>query len=66
MRKLHAWRWIVVAALVATPLAIYTLLPYAGVPVAVATSVAVVIALKHLGVLAVLLAPLYALLRRRH
>ena len=65
MRKLHAWRWIVLALLIAAPLAIYTLLPYAGVPVAVATSLALVIALKHLGVLAVLLAPLYALLRRR-
>ena len=65
MRKLYSWRWIVVAVLVAAPLAIYTLLPYAGVPVAIATSVAVVIALKHLGVLAVLLAPLVALLRRR-
>lgn len=52
-------------ALVAGPVALYYLLPAAGVPAAVASGVVLVMAVKHLGVLALLVAPLYALLRRR-
>jgi hypothetical protein len=60
-------RVIVAAALVliAAPALLYTLLPHAGVPVAAATTLALVVGLKHAGVLAALLAPVYALLRRR-
>ena len=51
--------------LIAAPVLLYTVLPHAGVPVAAATTLAIVVALKHAGLLAALLAPLYALLRRR-
>ena len=62
---LHPWLLpMVLVALIAGPIVLY-LLPLAGVSAAVASSVVVVVALKHLGLLAVLLAPLYALVRRR-
>lgn len=60
--------WLVpvaLVALIAGPITLYYILPLAGVPVAVASSVVVIVALKHLGLVAVLLTPLYALLRRR-
>lgn len=53
------------AALIGGPILLYLLLPLVGMPIAVASGVAAVVALKHLGLLAVLVAPLYALLRRR-
>jgi hypothetical protein len=61
-------RWLLIgaaAALIGGPIVLYNLLPLAGVPVALASGVAVVMMLKHLGLLAVLLTPVYALLRRR-
>jgi hypothetical protein len=62
------WRWLVplvVVALIASPLVLYLVLPLAGVPATLVSGVIVVIALKHLGLLAVLVTPFYALLRRR-
>ena len=55
----------VLAVLIGGPVLLYLLLPLAGIPIAVASGVVAVVALKHLGLLAVLAAPLYALLRRR-
>lgn len=55
----------VLAVLIGGPVLLYLLLPLAGIPIAVAWGVAAIVALKHLGLLAVLAAPLYALLRRR-
>ena len=52
-------------ALMAAPLVLYQVLPLIGVPVALVSGAVAVILLKHLGVLAVLLTPMYALLRRR-
>jgi hypothetical protein len=52
-------------ALIAAPLALYRVLPLLGVPVALVSGAVAVILLKHLGILTVLLAPTYALLRRR-
>ena len=65
----HSFRgWllpVVVAALIAGPILLYFLLPFAGVPIALISGAVAIVALKHLGLLAVLLAPLYAILRRR-
>ena len=55
---------LVAIVLIAAPILLYELLPHAGVPVAAATTVAIVIGLKHAGVLAALLAPVYAVVRR--
>lgn len=55
---------LVLSALIGGPLLLYFLLPLAGLPSALASGVVAIVALKHLGVLAVLVAPLYALLRR--
>jgi hypothetical protein len=52
-------------ALIGGPILLYFLLPLAGMPIALASGVVAIVALKHLGLLAVLVAPLYALLRRR-
>ena len=60
--------WLLFVALVPLiggPIILYHVLPLAGVPAAVASTFVVVVAFKHLGLMAVLLAPLYALLRRR-
>lgn len=46
-------------------LLLYRILPGAGLTAAVGSSVLAVVVMAHLGVLAVLLAPIYALLRRR-
>lgn len=62
-------RWLlplIVVALIAGPLILYTILPHTGVPVALASGVVMVMVLTHLGVLAVLLTPVYVMLRRRH
>jgi hypothetical protein len=61
-------RWLLpvaVAALIAGPILLYFLLPFAGVPIALVWGAVAMVALKHLGLLAVLLAPLYAILRHR-
>ena len=45
-------------------LVLYRILPVASLTAAVGSSVLAVIVMAHLGVLAVMLAPIYALLRR--
>jgi hypothetical protein len=65
----HALRpWVLsvaILALIAGPILLYKLLPLAGLSAAAAAGVVAIVAIKHLGVIAVLLAPIYALLRRR-
>ena len=62
----RGWRLTVaVIALIAGPLVLYQILPLFGVPAALVSGAVAVIVLKHLGLLAVLLTPMYALLRRR-
>ena len=56
---------VAVTALIAGPILLYFLLPFAGVPIALVSGAVAIVALKHLGLLAVLLAPLYAMLRQR-
>jgi hypothetical protein len=61
-------RWRLAAAaivLMGGPLVLYQVLPLIGVAVALVSGAVAVILLKHLGILAVLLTPMYALLRRR-
>jgi hypothetical protein len=60
------WRLpVALAALIAGPILLYFLLPLAGVPIALVSGVVAIVALKHLGLLAVLVAPFYAIFRRR-
>ncbi len=62
----RGWRLTVaVIALITGPLVLYQILLLFGVPAALVSGAVAVIVLKHLGLLAVLLAPMYALLRRR-
>jgi hypothetical protein len=62
----RSWRFVAaLAALIGGPILLDSLLPLAGVPITVVSGVVTIVALKHLGVLAVMFAPLYALLRRR-
>jgi hypothetical protein len=64
----RSFRWTSVAAiagLIAGPIVLYVLLPRAGVPAALASGVVVAVAFKHLGLLAVVLAPVHAIIRRR-
>jgi hypothetical protein len=56
---------VAVAALIAGPIALYALLPLAGLSASLVSAAVLIVAVKHLGLLAVLAAPLYALLRRR-
>ena len=56
---------IAVLALIAGPLVLYEILPWAGIPAAAASGIVALVAIKHLGLLALLLTPIYALLRRR-
>ena len=56
---------VALAALIVGPILLYVLLPLTGVPIALASGLVAIVALKHLGLLAVLAAPLYAILRRR-
>ena len=67
-RQYSSPRWLlplIVVALIAGPLILYKVLPHAGVPVALASGVVIAIVLTHLGVLAVVLTPVYVLFRRR-
>ena len=60
--------WLLTAALavlIVGPVLLYVLLPLAGVPIALVSGLVAIVALKHLGLLAMLAAPLYAFLRRR-
>ena len=56
---------VALAVLVGGPIILYYILRIAGVPAALVSGVVVIVALKHIGLLAVLVTPLYALLRRR-
>jgi hypothetical protein len=56
---------VALAVLVGGPIILYHILRIAGVPAALVSGVVVIVALKHIGLLAVLVTPLYALLRRR-
>ena len=56
---------LVLVALIGGPILLYVVLPRTGVPAAIASGVVAVIAIKHLGLLAAALAPLYLMLRRR-
>jgi hypothetical protein len=58
-------RHVAIAALIAGPIVLYLVLPLAGVPVALVSGLVAIVVLKHLGLLALLAAPLYAILRRR-
>jgi hypothetical protein len=66
--KLRPWLLVVaLATLIAAPIVLYRRLPLMGVPAALASGVVLIVTVKHLGLAAVLLAPIYALLsRRRH
>jgi hypothetical protein len=57
--------WLLLVALIGGPIILYHILPVAGVPATMAAGVVLVVAVKHLGLLALLLTPFYALLRRR-
>lgn len=62
----RGWRpTVAVVALIAGPFVLYQILPLIGVSAALASGAVAVIALKHLGLLAVLFAPLYGFLRHR-
>jgi hypothetical protein len=56
---------VVLVGLIGGPVVLYHLLPAAGASAAVASGVVLVVAVKHLGVLAALVTP-YALFRRRN
>jgi hypothetical protein len=55
---------VALVALLGGPLVLYHVLPAAGVSAAVASGVVFVVAVKHLGLLAVFVTP-YAVFRRR-
>jgi hypothetical protein len=62
----RAWLWVAaLVALIVGPLILYRVLPRFGVPAALVSGIVGVVVLKHLGLLAVVLTPLYALLRQR-
>ena len=64
--SVRPWLLFVAAVvLIGGPIILYHVLPLAGVPAALVSGVVVVVAVKHLGLMAVLLTPLYALLRRQ-
>jgi len=65
-RPLRPWALaFAILTLIAGPILLYELLPSAGIPAAAAAGVVAIVVIKHLGLLAVLLAPIYALFRRR-
>jgi hypothetical protein len=51
--------------LIAGPAILYYILSHVGLPAALVSGVIILMVIKHLGLLAVLLGPLYALFRRR-
>jgi hypothetical protein len=53
------------AVLIGGPVILYHILSHAGLPAALVSGVIILMAVKHLGLLAVLLGPRYALFRRR-
>ena len=55
----------VLVALVAGPVLLYLVLPLAGISAAAVSGIVTIVAIKHLGLMAMVLAPIYALLRRR-
>jgi hypothetical protein len=60
------WLWLAAVALIATPALLYSFLPHFGISKALVSSVVVLVIAKHLGLLAVLLGPVYAVFRRRN
>lgn len=56
---------VAVLALIAGPILLYQVLPLAGISVGAAAGVVAFVAIKHLGVIALLLTPIYSMLRRR-
>ena len=65
-RPLRPWaRALATLALIGGPVLVYALFPSAGIPAATAAGVVAVVVITHLGLLAVLLAPIYTLFRRR-
>jgi hypothetical protein len=54
-----------IAVLIATPVISYYALPHLGLPAVLVSWAILLMVAKHLGLLAVLLGPLYALRRRR-
>ena len=65
-RSLRPWLLLGAAvALIGGPFILYKALLLSGTSAALISGVVVAIAIKHLGLLAVLLGPLYALFRRR-
>lgn len=65
-RSVRPWHLFFVAVmLIGGPIMLYHILPLVGVPAALVSGVVLVAAVKHLGLMAVLLTPLYAFQRRR-
>jgi hypothetical protein len=63
---LRPWLLAVAAvALIAGPVVLYNVLPLAELSAATVSGVVAIVAIKHLGLMAMLLAPIYAFLRRR-
>ena len=54
-----------VVVLIAGPVVLYAVLPLAGLSASLVSIAVLVVAVKHLGLLAILVAPLYAMFRRR-
>ena len=54
-----------IVVLVSSPILLYYLSSHAGLPTALLSSIVILLVLKHLGVAALLLGPVYALFRRR-
>ena len=54
-----------IVGLVAGPVIVFYLLPHSGLPRAVVSGVVLFMVAKHLGLLAALLGPVYALFRHR-
>jgi hypothetical protein len=60
------WLWLAAIVLIATPVSLFYFLPHFGLPKALVSGVVVLVIAKHLGLLAVLVGPVYAVFRRRH
>jgi hypothetical protein len=65
--RTRGWKVVLgAAALALSPVILYYLLGRAGLPMTMVSGVIVLMALKHLGLLALLLGPLGAAFRQRH